>query len=61
MRESTRNQTKVGANGDMTWTLCGRDEYLRWLNVDPNTTRPTNMGKGGDETMEKDQYGQEER
>ena len=43
MRESTRNQVKVGANWDMAWTLCGGDEFLRWLNIDPNRTRPTNM------------------
>ena len=40
MRESTNNEVKEKGNGDLTWTLWGSDEYLKWLNIDPEKTKP---------------------
>lgn len=41
MHESTRCDVKHSANGDMTWMLWS-DDYLKWLNIDPEKTKPVN-------------------
>ncbi len=43
MRESTISEVKESANGDMTWALRGSHDYLEWLNIDPEKTKPVNM------------------
>ena len=43
MRESTRSEVKESANGDITWALWGSHDYLKWLNIDPEKTKPVNM------------------
>lgn len=42
MRESTRSKVKESGNGDLIWTLWGDHDYLKWLNIDPETTKPVN-------------------
>jgi len=42
MRRSTNDKVKETEKGDVTWTLWG-DDYLKWLNIDPEKTKPVNM------------------
>ena len=42
MRRSTNDKVKETENGDVTWTLWG-DDYLMWLNIDPEKRKPVNM------------------
>ena len=43
MRESTKSEMKESANGDITWELWGSHDYLKWLNIDPEKTKPVNV------------------
>lgn len=42
MSESTNNEVKETATGDMVWTMWGSHQYLQWLNIDPEKTKPVN-------------------
>ena len=42
MSKSTNNEVKVKENGDVVWTLWGSHKYLKWLNIDPEKTKPVN-------------------
>jgi hypothetical protein len=42
MRESTNEEVKEKENGDLVWTLVGWHRYLKWLNIDPEKTKPVN-------------------
>ncbi len=43
MLESTRSEVKESANGDIMWELWRSHDYLEWLNIDPEKTKPVNM------------------
>ena len=42
MRESTNDEVKENAKGDVIWTIWHSDHYLKWLNIDPDKTKPVN-------------------
>ena len=42
MSKSTNSEVKVKENGDVVWTLWGSHTYLKWLNIDPEKTKPVN-------------------
>lgn len=41
MKRCGNSNAKVNSQGDTVWTMW-EDEYLEWLNIDPDKTKPVN-------------------